>query len=86
MIQAGYVRRPFWPHDTQETRERKKSKRGKTTSFATGRWQRLPNPGLEEQVGVTLQADASFEEALKGIALPVETVDDLSAWESSSQA
>ena len=87
IIQAGYVRRPFWPHETQKTIERnKKSKRGKATSFATGRWQCLPNPSLEEQVGVTLQADASLEEALKGIALPVETVDDFSAWKSSSQA
>lgn len=39
----------------------------------------LPNPGLEEQVGVALEANARLEEALKRVALPVETVDDLSS-------
>jgi len=36
----------------------------------------LPDPSLEQQVGVALQANASFQEAFKGVALPAEAVDD----------
>lgn len=39
----------------------------------------LPDPGVKQQIGVALQANASLEETLEGVALPVETVDDLSA-------
>jgi len=36
----------------------------------------LPDPSLEQQVGIALQANASFQEAFKGVALPAEAVDD----------
>ena len=36
-----------------------------------------PNTSLKKQIGVTLQPDTSFEEALKSVALPVEVVDDV---------
>lgn len=40
----------------------------------------LPNPSLKQQVSIGFQTNASLEEALKSIALPVEAVDDVGPW------
>ena len=38
-----------------------------------------PDSSLKKHIAVCFQADASFQETLKGIALPVEAVDYLSS-------
>ena len=72
-LAVQYLSRPFWPH---------KPKQDSRYHFFYSRRAvagRLPDPGLKEQVGVALETNAGLEEALERVALPVETVDDLSA-------
>lgn len=40
---------------------------------------RLPDPGLEQEIAVTFQPNASLEESIECVALPTETVDDVRA-------
>lgn len=40
----------------------------------------LPEPGLKQEVAITLQADTSLQEALEGVALPVKAVDNVGSW------
>ena len=46
----------------------------------------LPDPSLKEQITAPLQANASLQECLKRIALPVKTVNDLSACEGKADS
>ena len=43
---------------------------------------RLPDARLQQEVATALEADASLEEGLERVALPVEAVDDVGAWMS----
>lgn len=38
----------------------------------------LPNTSLKKQVGISLEANAGFEECIERIALPAQAVDDIS--------
>jgi hypothetical protein len=41
----------------------------------------LPDPGVEQQVAAALEPDARLQERLEAVALPVEAVDDVGAWQ-----
>lgn len=41
---------------------------------------RLPDPGLQQQIAASLEADAGLQETLERIALPVQAVDDVGAY------
>lgn len=46
----------------------------------------LPDPGIKEEIAVALDTDAGLEEGLERVALPVEAIDDFSAYRKENMS